>query len=150
MVTGSDSADGLHDCTPRVQCYSMGSHDMIKTQQQLADHHDPLSLAGPHHCMDITASKFQQVGEGVPLTRMPFFWSTGIPYYMATSLLTSITVQQGWGGAIQGGALLVGDEHGHPGPILAHSKLLLGLKLVGRSVAALQLGLPEQLRLCTA
>ena len=44
----------------------------------------------------------------------------------------------------------MGDEHGHSGAVLAFSKHLLCLKLLGGSVAALQLGLPEQLGLCLA
>ena len=63
--------------------------------------------------------------------------------------LTAVAVQQGGGSAVQRGALLVGDEHGDPSPILAGGKLLLGHKLRGWGVPALQLGLSEQLRLCT-
>ena len=63
---------------------------------------------------------------------------------------TSIAVQEGGGASIQRGVLLMGDEHGDPGAILAGGKLLLGHKVLGRGVPPLQLGLPEQRGLCTA
>lgn len=63
---------------------------------------------------------------------------------------TSIAVQQGGGCAVQGDTLLVGDEHGHPGAILAGGKLLLSHKLWGGDITPLQLGLSEELWLCVA
>lgn len=63
---------------------------------------------------------------------------------------TSIAIQQGRGRAVQGGTLLVGDEHGHPGAILAGGKLLLSHKLWGGDITPLQLGLSEELWLCVA
>lgn len=63
---------------------------------------------------------------------------------------TSIAVQQGGGRAVQRGTLLVGDEHGHPGAILAGGKLLLSHKLWGGDITPLQLGLSEELWLCVA
>ena len=60
---------------------------------------------------------------------------------------TSIAIQQSRGGAIQLEALPVGDEHGHHGSVFALGKDLLGLEVLGRGVAPLQLSPPEQGRL---
>ena len=62
---------------------------------------------------------------------------------------TAVAIQQCWRGAIKLEALSVGDEHGHLGAILALGKDLLGLKVLGGGVAALQLGPSEQLGLLT-
>ncbi len=44
----------------------------------------------------------------------------------------------------------MGDEHGHPGAILAGGKLLLSHKFWGGDITPLQLGLSEELWLRVA
>ena len=58
-------------------------------------------------------------------------------------ILTSIAIKQCGGGAVQLKTLSVGDEHGHLGAVLALGKDLLGLKVLGGGIAALQLGPSE-------